>query len=114
RTDCLRIVGCLGRNEMGLAAAALDAQALVLHRRKMRTAGDERDLRPGLGQCRAERAADTAGPHHRYTHRTLPSKTMPLVQLNRSGLCASTGKACSASGRCGFPSTASDTAPSAA
>ena len=86
RPDGLRIVGRLGRHEMRLAAAALDLEAVALHGREMRAAGDEGHVRAGLCQGRAEAAADAAGPHHRYTHMTLPSKSTPSVQATMVGL----------------------------
>ncbi len=65
------IVGCPGRHEMGLAAAALDFQALLLHGGKMGAARDKGDIGARLGQRRAESTSDTSSADNRNPHRIL-------------------------------------------
>ncbi len=66
--DTSGIVGCPGRHEMGLAAAALNFQSLALHGGKMGAARDEYDVGTGRGQRRAESASDAACADNRNTH----------------------------------------------
>ena len=68
----LRIVGRLGRHEMGVAARALDFQSLALHGGQMRAARDEGDIRARLRQRRAKAAANAAGSDYRNTHGIFP------------------------------------------
>ena len=75
------IVGRLRRHEMRVAARALDLEALALHGREMRAAGDEGDVGARLGQRRAKAAADAARSDYRDTHRTLPITIRPALQV---------------------------------
>ena len=70
--DAPGIVGCLGRHEMSVAAAALDFQPLALHGGKMRAACDECDIRASRRQCRTESSSDTPGADNRNTHDVSP------------------------------------------
>jgi hypothetical protein len=77
RPDLGGIVGRLCELEVGVAARTLDLEAILLHRREVRAAGDEGHVRAGMRQRRAVAAAHAARSDYRDTHRTLPSKIVP-------------------------------------
>ena len=66
--DLSRIVGGLGRHQMGVAERAGDLQASALHGGEMRAARDEGDIGARLRQRRAESPTDPAGADNRNTH----------------------------------------------
>ena len=68
RADLGGIVGRLRRHQMGVAARALNFQAIALHGGEMRAARDEGDVGARLGQRRAKPASDAAGADNRNTH----------------------------------------------
>ncbi len=76
------IVGCPGRREMGLAAATLNFQPLVLHGGKMGAARHEGDIGACLGQRRAKSTSDTSSADNRNAHK-IPPRLKSLFGLDR-------------------------------
>ncbi len=83
--DARDIVSGLRRPNMGFAAVSFDAQPVLTHRREMRTARDENDIRPGFGERSAVRAADAAGADDRDTHALLLIRRGWLISLQLHG-----------------------------
>ncbi len=63
------IVGGLGRLQVGVAALALDPEAMVLHGGEMCATRDERDLRSSMGKGSAKATSNATGADYCNPHR---------------------------------------------
>ena len=76
----------LHRFQVQLADVAVEAQAVLAHRRQVRAARHERHVVAGRRQPRAEVAADPAGSHHRDFHSKSPcAAIVPALPISTVG-----------------------------